>query len=276
MIRQASVLLLCLGAVWPGMAVAAESCTFVQLCDTQLGMGGYEADKVRFELAVETINALDVDWVVICGDLVNHGDDDQAVADFKAIASGFTVPCYLASGNHDVGNEPTAESLARYRELQGPDYYSVMEHGYKLMILNTQLWKAPLAGETEAQEAWFRDELAASKAAGVPTLLVGHYPPFVATPGEPDQYYNLPDGKRQELLRLAKDSGVRAWLAGHVHKNLELDFEGMPVIASATTSKNFDGAPYGFRLWTADGDGVLTHTYQALTIPEGAIPAETE
>lgn len=274
MMCRIGLLWICLCVAWPAMSAELQACRFVQLCDTQLGMGGYAADKVRFELAVEAINALEVDWVVICGDLVDHGSDDQAVADFKAIASGFTVPCYLASGNHDVGNEPTPASLARYRKLQGPDYYAVMEHGYKLMILNTQLWKSPVDDETDRQESWFRRELAASKADGIPTLLVGHYPPFVASPDEPDQYYNLPLEKRQELLRLAKDAGVRAWLAGHVHKNLLLDFEGMPVIASATTSRNFDGAPFGFRLWTAGADGTLRHEYQALTIPEGAVPVE--
>ena len=38
--------------------------------------------------------------------------------------------------------------------------------------------------------------------------------------------------------------------------------------ASATTSKNFDGAPYGFRVWTVDDTGTLSHRYEALDLPE--------
>ncbi|MBX3179571.1 MAG: metallophosphoesterase [Candidatus Hydrogenedentes bacterium] len=246
----------------------------MQLCDTQLGMGGYAADQSRFEIAVESINALKADWVVICGDLVNDGNNDQAVADFQAIARGFEMPCHLAPGNHDVGNEPTLESLKRYRDQYGPDYYAVREGGVKLMIVNTQLWKAPVAGESEAHDRWFREELAESQASGAPTLLVSHYPPFTDNPGEDENYYNLPPATRAEVLELAKGAGVKAWLAGHVHKNLERDFEGIPVIASATTSKNFDGAPYGFRVWTLGGDGALSHRYVALEIPEGRIPDE--
>jgi hypothetical protein len=34
------------------------SFTFVQLCDTQLGMGGYEHDVKAFRQAVQQINAL--------------------------------------------------------------------------------------------------------------------------------------------------------------------------------------------------------------------------
>ena len=101
--------------------------TFVQLCDTQLGMGGYEHDKNTFMLAVEQINALDPDFVVICGDLVNHAND-SSYADFKKILEGFTMPCYPAPGNHDVGNTPTDTMLNYYRDAIGKDYYN-FEHG---------------------------------------------------------------------------------------------------------------------------------------------------
>lgn len=251
---------------------ALEPCRFVQLCDTQLGMGGYEADTVRFELAVKAINALDVDWVVICGDLVNDGNDDVAVADFKRIAKAFTMPVYLAPGNHDVGNEPTIESLERYRRLQGADYYTAMEHGYKLVIVNTQLWKFNVPEESEKHDAWFAAELRKSTESATPTLIVSHYPPFVASPDEGDDYFNLPPEKRKPLLAAVKAAGVKAWLAGHVHKNIVLEYEGIPVVASATTSKNFDGAPYGFRVWEASEEGTLTHRYEALDIPAGLIP----
>src|SRR5437588_11592772 len=36
--------------------------TFVQMCDPQLGMGGYEADVARFKQAVKQINALKPDF----------------------------------------------------------------------------------------------------------------------------------------------------------------------------------------------------------------------
>jgi len=265
--------LLTLWLVLPAALIqAVEPCTFVQLCDTQLGMGGYEADKIRFDLAVKAVNAMEVDWVVICGDLVNIGEDDAAVEDFKAIAKGFNVPCHLAPGNHDVGNVPTIASLERYRAMQGPDYYAVMEHGFKLLILNTQLWKSTVAGESERHDAWFIQELTDSQQAGTPTILVSHYPPFVESADEEEGYYNLPPGKRAEVLAHASDAGVKAWLAGHVHKNIVRDFKGMPVVASATTSKNFDGAPHGFRVWDVAEDGSLSHRYVALEIPPGAIP----
>ena len=38
---------------------------FIQMCDTQLGMGGYENDIRSFEQAVKQINELNPDFVVI-------------------------------------------------------------------------------------------------------------------------------------------------------------------------------------------------------------------
>ena len=45
--------------------------SFAQMCDTQLGMGGYEHDVKTFGLAVTQINKMKPDFVVICGDLVS-------------------------------------------------------------------------------------------------------------------------------------------------------------------------------------------------------------
>ena len=49
--------------------------SFVQLCDTQLGMGGYEHDILSFEQAVKQINEINPDFAVVCGDLVNNAAD---------------------------------------------------------------------------------------------------------------------------------------------------------------------------------------------------------
>jgi hypothetical protein len=59
----------------PAEAPSAEQFSFVQMCDTQLGMGGYEHDVKTFTLAVDQINGMKPDFVVICGDLVNKAND---------------------------------------------------------------------------------------------------------------------------------------------------------------------------------------------------------
>ncbi len=55
-----------------------------------------------------------------------------------------------------------------------------------------------------------------------------------------------------------------AVLAGHAHKTLILDYEGIPIVASETTSENFDKRPYGFRVWRIGKDRAPEHHFVPL------------
>jgi len=222
-----------------------------------------------FELAVEQINALTPDFVLICGDLVGRAND-KSLADFNRIKSGFKIPCHCAAGNHDVGNKPTAASLKYYREKVGKDYYVLGHKGYTFLVANPQLWKAPLAGESEKHDAWFKSALESAKEKGSPVVVVTHYPLFVKAPGEEENYYNIEPAKRAELLALFEANGVVAMLAGHTHKLVVNDYKGIQMVNGETTSKNVDKRPMGFRMWTAREDEGLSHEFVKLAgeIPE--------
>ena len=221
---------------------------FVQMCDPQLGMGGYEADKDRFKQAVKQINALDPAFVVICGDLVNT-PNEQSFSDFKAIAASFKMPCYCAPGNHDVSNTPTPETLRRYRAAMGKDYYDFERNGYAFIVANTSLWKSPIAEESEKYDAWFKERLEKASKKGEQIFVISHYPLYVKSVEETNSYFNLPTEKRRELLGLFDRCGVVAHLAGHTHKTITNNFHGIQMVCSQTTSKNFDQQPFGFRVW---------------------------
>ncbi len=251
--------------------------TFVQICDTQLGMGGYEHDVKSFGQAVKQINALRPDFVVVCGDLV-HTPNDKSFADFNKIKLGFAIPCYCAAGNHDVGNPPTLSNLKRYRDVIGRDYYSFEHKGYTFVIVNTQLWKTPLEQEAEKHDSWFRETLKAAHGKGSPVFVIGHYPLFVKNPDEKSNYYNLPPEKRKELLNLYKQYGVVAMLAGHTHKTIINDYQGIHLVNGETTSKNFDKRPLGFRLWHVVSSKSIKHEFIPLEegVAEPSAPADAD
>lgn len=252
-------------AVWQAPAFATDDSkttpfTFVQLCDPQLGFGGYEQDVESFKRAVKRINVLKPDFVVICGDLVNT-PDDTSFKDFNRIKAGLNMPCYCAPGNHDIGGNPTAASLNRYREIVGTDYTSFVHKGCHFVIVNTQLWKAPLKGETEKHNDWVIHTLKEAKEKRSPVFIVSHYPLFLETSEKKDQYFNLPLTKRKELLTLYKQCGVVAVLGGHTHKTIINDFEGIQLVNGEATSKNFDKRPLGFRLWRVASPTPITHEF---------------
>jgi predicted phosphodiesterase len=239
--------------------------TFVQLCDTQLGMGGYEHDKRTFDQASVQINELNPDFVVICGDLVHHATD-SSFADFNAIKAKIKTPVYCAPGNHDVKNKPTKASLEYYRQQIGEDYFGFDHKGFSFLITNSQLWKENVGEESVNHNTWFTSTLK-EKGMDNEVVAIGHYPLFVNEPNEKDAYFNLPIEKRQELLELFKENNVKAYLSGHTHKLVVNQIDGIQLVSGETTSKNFDKRPMGFRLWNVSKD-TLIHRYIPLKMDE--------
>lgn len=234
---------------------------FVQICDTQLGFGryGYEQDLKNFRTAVNQINDLNPDFVVICGDLVNI-PNEKTFSDFSAIVKTFKMPCHLASGNHDVGNTPTARSLQEYNTFLGRDYYSFVVKNHAFIVTNTQLWKKDVQHESEKHDLWFKEQLTKHK--NKPITVVGHYPLYIEDPFEDETYYNLPTSKRKQLLRLFDEHKVKAYLSGHAHKKIINSFAGTSLVTGETLSANFDRRPLGFRLWRVKNDSVRNTFFQ--------------
>jgi 3',5'-cyclic AMP phosphodiesterase CpdA len=240
--------------------------SFVQLCDTQLGMGGYEHDVQSFEQAVKQINELNPEFVVICGDLVNNATD-SSFADFKRIVDGFAVPCYSAPGNHDIGNTPTDTSLSYYRKMIGKDYYYFQKKRHTFIVTNTQLWKIEVEKESIKHDNWFKNTLDSLGKSNTPIFVIGHYPIFLKSPEEEEEYFNLPLAKRKEILTLFKNNKVKAYLSGHRHETIINNYENIQLVSGESTSKNFDGRPLGFRLWQVSEDSII-HQFIPILLSE--------
>jgi serine/threonine-protein phosphatase CPPED1 len=240
--------------------------TFIQIADPQLGKGGYEHDVALFRKAVQRINLLKPDFVVICGDFVDDFTR-QSIADFNKIKSEFTVPYYLTPGNHELYYQPTPESLNRYRENFGKDYFSFKHKGYTFVFSDSQLWKSPLKGETEKQDAWFKETLKAAKGQNSPIFMVQHIPLYLKQPDEPeDPNYNLPVEKRKELLALMVDFGVVAVLGGHTQETVINNYKSIQLVNTGSATKNDDNSPPGFRIWRVQSPKSIKHEFVPLDI----------
>ena len=253
------------------LAAAAPLCgqTFIQMSDPQFGMYAKDADFVHetanFEFAVAAANRVKPAFIVVTGDLVNKPGDAAQIAEFQRIAKKLDpkIKLYPAPGNHDVGNEPTAASLAVYRKAFGADYYSFREGAIYGIVLNSNLERGAknVPEEAARMEAWFRAELAKAKASGAQHILVfQHISFFLKEAGEADQYFNIPPDVRQRYLKLMHENGVREVFAGHYHRN-ELGRDGdLEMVTTGPVGMPLGGARSGIRLVTVDEKG-LTHRY---------------
>jgi 3',5'-cyclic AMP phosphodiesterase CpdA len=274
--RLYSIALLLLAATAGTQTPQADSFAFLQMSDTQFGMytkdAEFSQETANYEFAVATANRLKPRFVIVCGDLVNKPGDAAQVAEYLRITAKFdkSIRVYHVAGNHDVGNEPTPDSLTSWRKTFGRDYYSFREGSIYGIVLNSSLIHSPgkASDEYEKQDQWLRAELVKAKASGAPHVVVfQHHPWFLKTGDEPDQYFNIPVGRRAPLLQAFREAGVKYLFSGHYHRNALAKDGEIEAITTGPVGMPLGGARSGFRVVRVKPDSI-THEY----VEFGALP----
>ena len=240
----------------PGIGQAADF-FFLQMSDPQFGMytadGEFSQETANFEFAIANANRLRPAFVVVCGDLVNKPGDPAQTAEYLRIAAKLdpAIKLFSVPGNHDVRNEPTAESLAAYRKKFGSDYFVFRYNDFAGFVIDSSLIQHPEKVPEEAlkQEQWLRFELEKMKQSGATRMAVfQHIPWFLENPDEPDQYFNLPRQARQKYLPLLQSYGVAYAFAGHYHRNSYAETPSFHVITTGPVGKPLGPDPSGIRV----------------------------
>jgi 3',5'-cyclic AMP phosphodiesterase CpdA len=244
---------------------------FIQGSDPQFGM--YAKDKnfvqetANFEFFIANVNRLKPMFVIVCGDLTNAHTPAQ-IAEYHRIAAKLdpSIKLYNVAGNHDVGNEPTPATIAAYRKDYGPDWYSFQaENMYGIVIDSSVIGAgAKVPEENAKQEKWLRSELEKAKASGRQIVIFQHIPWFLATPDEPDQYFNIPASIRAKYLALFAQYGVKNIFAGHYHRNAEGKGTNLDMVVTGPVGMPIGPDDSGFRIVTVGPTG-LEQAY--FTIP---------
>jgi predicted MPP superfamily phosphohydrolase len=261
----------CLAALFAlaGTASAADL-TFVQMSDPQFGMfaenRNFAQETINFERAIADANRLKPAFVVICGDLVNQAGDAAQIAEYQRIAAKLdrAIPLHNVAGNHDVGNEPTPESLAAYRKKFGPDYYVFRHRDFLGIVLNSSLIQHPKSAPEEAdkQYKWLEGELR-KITPGTRVAIFQHIPWFLKEPDEPDDYFNIPLGPRTKFLQLFEQYHVEYCFAGHYHRNSTGDAPNFHVTTTGPVGKPLGADPSGIRVVTVR-QGKMDSVYRPL------------
>jgi 3',5'-cyclic AMP phosphodiesterase CpdA len=191
------------------------------------------------------------DAVVHLGDIAVDGpgrpDDlvvaQQALAGFGAVGQRF----HVIPGNHDVGDGPHAENhdgerliddalLERYAEVFGADRWRLDLGAWSIVAFNAQLVDTGTDLEHE-QWDWLAAELAAAAAAGRFVALCTHKPLVLPDPSDaggrrPARYF--PEAAAERVLDLARSTGVRLVLTGHVHQWRRFERDGITHVWAPT------------------------------------------
>jgi 3',5'-cyclic AMP phosphodiesterase CpdA len=275
--RRLLVMVASLATLLPlAVAQTQQSWFFAVLSDPQFGM--YEKDKnftqetANLEFVVANLNRLRPRFVVICGDLVNRTADPAEIAEYKRVMHELdpSIPVYYVAGNHDVGNTPTAGTIAGFRASIGPDYYTFSADGMLGVVLDSSLIQSPQSDPeaAEQQEAWLKQTLEKSKSDPARQVVVfQHIPYFDKTSNEADNYFNIPEPARRKYLDLLEGAGVRYVFAGHWHRNAIGKDGPLTEVVTGAAGMPLGGSLSGFRVVVVDGQELHSVWYCLAGIP---------
>ena len=238
----------------------------VQLCDPQLGFGGFDNDVENLEKAVMLINNLAPDIVLVAGDMVDSYREEESISKFLEIIAKVNAPVMLTPGNHDMPSYPVSTAgLQLYRSNFGEDFNVTETKGRCIISANSILWwyEEPIE-EQNRHNTQLSNALQTAKNKTQPVIILTHVPPFVSSVEEKDASTNIPITKRKELLNLFEENGVILWLSGHTHTTFRNTYGSITLLNGETTSNNFDNRPFGFRLLTIFSDNTFEWEFVAL------------
>ncbi len=244
------------------MSGSAMPFFFIQLSDPQFGLfeargaapgDGTFPETALYETAISAANRLRPAFVIVTGDLVQDSNSDEQHAELMRITGQLDndIPIYFTTGNCDVGNTPTAESLRIYRSKFGDENYSFDAGGSHFVVLNSSVCLDP----SEVPEEWdslvkfLRNDLDAHSADSHRTIVFMHHPLFSKSADEPDDgMMIIPRERRRiilDLLRKHKTSGV---FAGHWHRNNYAADGDMLMVISGPVGFPLGDDPSGLRI----------------------------
>lgn len=241
----------------------------IQLTDPQFGMfennKGFTKESELFEKAVIEINRLKPDFVVITGDLVNDPDDETQITEFKRLISKIhsKIPVYLTPGNHDIGLEPDSLNINRFIYNYGYDKFSFKHRGFRFIGFNSCLIKSNTPYFEQNQFEWLRDELIKSKRTKH-KILFCHYPFFIKSIDEPENYSNLGMSNREKYLALFEANKVDFIFSGHLHDNAFGKYGNLELVTTSPIGKPHGSFSSGLRIIKFKKGSIIEHDFYEL------------
>lgn len=246
---------------------------FIQITDPQFGFfednKGFSKETELYEKAVNAINRLNPDFVVITGDLVNNKDDNSQKAEFKRITAIINkkIPVYYSPGNHDIGLSPTRQDIDSFISDYGHDKFS-FQHKKSIFIgLNSCIIKANSPVLEQGQFDWLSKELVKAGSAEH-IILFCHIPFFINSFEEPESYSNIPIETRNKYFSLFKEYKVEAIFAGHLHSNSSAKYGNISMVTTSALGKPLGDSPSGIRIIKVYPERIESFYYSIYEIPE--------
>jgi 3',5'-cyclic AMP phosphodiesterase CpdA len=249
-----------------------------QITDIHLGFergNPHEANQRRLDETLRTLAAMTPvpDLLLMTGDLVEHGGDDEAYGRLLRAIGALPFPAFPLLGNHDG----RAAFRRAFPDAPGDGdrlQYAIEDHPLRILVLDTLEEGRHNGAFCEARAAWLRERLA--EQSDRPTLIALHHPPIETGLSWMSENPDAGWVRRLEAV-VAAAPQVVALVAGHLHRPLVTGFAGTLLAVCPATAPQLaldlgtidpevpddrpmvvaDPPAFALHLWT--GRGLVTH-----------------
>ncbi|MFH1840729.1 MAG: metallophosphoesterase [Candidatus Shapirobacteria bacterium] len=177
-------------------------------------MADIHSDWESFKKGLEMAKSDGVDVVIVNGDLTTIGQKEELLAAKKILDEG-GLPYYVLSGNHDIYLSQKMK-VDLFAEVFGPPITSFEKNNF-LFILIPQ---GELPGKT------------IERCLLITCLVFVHEPPY-----HPTSDHIMEPAKALKLLKLLKNNQAKTIFTGHLHYNMEYEFNGLRTIISGALGR---------------------------------------
>lgn len=178
------------------------------------------------QAAVNEVNALrDVDFVLVSGDVTQFGDS-LSLLEAKQLLSKLQVPYYVTAGNHDFSWNSVGSSA--FSSIFGSPKFSFIHNDVKFISITSAPVEKYKLGHFQSEDIkWLKNDLIKNRKR--PVFFITHYP---LLSGDVDN-----GAKIEKLLSTVQ---LQAILSGHYHRNVCLNYNGIPGIVLRSTLRGKD------------------------------------
>ncbi len=246
-----------------------EKFTFAILGDKT---NGGEFNWPIFDRAVEEINLLQPDFVIMIGDMIQGVTTDtvfinQMWEEFKSHAEKLDVPLYLLPGNHDISNEVMYDY---WNEKIGLRYYSFVYNNSLFILLNSEEYKKVKDGQLGREQLDFIKEQLNANVNVNQTFIFIHRPIWLKSDSRHGGYEEW-----QEIDSWINNRNVTVF-AGHWHNLVFNKIDGKRYIILSATGGNLTEKPipelgyfHQYSIVTVDKDtSVISYIKPGSIFPE--------
>lgn len=231
-----------------------KSFTFVQMTDTQLGFAEcrtFEQDSLNCMVAAGMVNAINPDFVVITGDLVDNPMVEREMSCYLDVLGSIIPQTYQLPGNHDYKTEcpgqTLAEKISSFKELRGDNRFAFVYRKTGFLGFDSNIIKED-DGRLEAEQyQWMEDQLAGMAGKCRQIFLFCHCPLVLESLDEPETYDSFSFPMRARYMELFKKYGVTALFTGHLHRCNDIEIDGIRMITTGAAGLSLhEGYTEGF------------------------------